>query len=87
MVFLVLFLDCWKPYFGSIILLKQDYQRVTVFTEIRPSIFALVALFLYTLKRPNNSLFSKAEAISSDNNFNFICKQGKLSGKMQQNLK
>lgn len=62
--------------------LTPVYKRSSV--VIIRSVSALVALFLYTLKRLSSSLLSKAKKIFDKNNPNFIWMQGKLSRKMQQ---
>ena len=55
-----------------------------LFVVIHPSVCALFALLLYTLRRYNSLLFFKTEMISDENNSNFTCMQRKLSGKIQQ---
>lgn len=54
---------------------------------IRPSVCAILALFLYTQKLLSSSLFSKEETISGKNNSSFNGMQKDLPEKMQQNLK
>lgn len=51
------------------------------FVIIRSSVYVLVVvvLFLYTLKRFGSSFFSKAKAISGENDSNLFCMQRKLS--------
>ena len=60
----------------------HEHSWLTECITVRPSVCALVALFLYTLWL-SSSLFSKAETISGENNSNFVCMQGKLSVKNQ----